>query len=186
MGIDLMVDSAGTGDWHVGQLPDLRSRRVGEACGCDMRMRARTVSPQDFEKFDLIVAMDRQNVRDLEAILGARPEKIRLARSFDPDLMLIDFSMPHLDGCAVAKQLRGTEQFGATPLVVVSGHTDPEHRALCIAAGFDKYLVKPVPLEILMRLVDEVRRAKAIAAERRVRSSDDVQYDNAAAEVASE
>ena len=108
------------------------------------------------------------------------------ARSFDPDLMLIDFSMPHLDGCAVAKQLRGTEQFGATPLVVVSGHTDPEHRALCIAAGFDKYLVKPVPLEILMRLVDEVRRAKAIAAERRVRSSDDVQYDNASAEVASE
>src|SRR6185312_2357446 len=85
LGIDLMVDSAGTGDWHVGQLPDLRSRRVGEACGCDMRMRARTVSPQDFEKFDLIVAMDRQNVRDLEAILGARPEKIRLARSFDPD-----------------------------------------------------------------------------------------------------
>ncbi len=73
------------------------------------------------------------------------------ARSFDPDLMLIDFSMPHLDGCAVAKQLRGTQQFGATPLVVVSGHTDPEHRASCIAAGFDKYLVKPVPLEILMQ-----------------------------------
>lgn len=96
------------------------------------------------------------------------------ARTFRPDLMLIDFSMPHLDGCAVAKQLRGTQQFGATPLVVVSGHTDPEHHALCIAAGFDEYLVKPVPLEILMRLVDEVRRAKAIAAEKHGRFGDDV------------
>jgi CheY-like chemotaxis protein len=56
------------------------------------------------------------------------------ARSFDPDLMLIDFSMPHLDGCAVAKQLRGTQQSGATPLVVVSGHTAPEHCAWRLAS----------------------------------------------------
>jgi len=96
------------------------------------------------------------------------------ARSFDPDLMLIDFSMPHLDGCAVAKQLRGTQQFGATPLVVVSGHADPEHRASCIAAGFDEYLVKPVPLEILMCLVDEVRRVKAFAADKHGSFDDDV------------
>jgi CheY-like chemotaxis protein len=87
------------------------------------------------------------------------------ARAFEPDLMLIDLSMPHLDGCALAKQLRDTRQFDATPLVVVSGHTDPEQRALCAAAGFDQYLVKPVPLAILVRLLDEARRAKAIAAE---------------------
>lgn len=108
------------------------------------------------------------------------------ARAFEPDLMLIDLSMPHLDGCAVARQLRSTRRFDATPLVVVSGHTDPEQYALCTAAGFNKYLVKPVSLEILLRLLDEVRRAKAIAAETHGRSADDLRYDYAATEVASE
>jgi hypothetical protein len=53
-----------------------------------------------------------------------------------------------------------------------------------MAAGFDKYLVKPVPLETLVSLVDEVRRAKA--AEKHGRLGDDVQYHLVADEVASE
>lgn len=83
-GVDLEVDSAGTGDWHVGQLPDRRSIAVGRACGCDMTMRARQVRADDFEKFDLIVAMDQANLRELRRWPGSRPEKLRLARSFDP------------------------------------------------------------------------------------------------------
>ncbi len=89
------------------------------------------------------------------------------ARSFQPDLMLIDLEMPVLDGCAVARELRAIGQFEATPLVVVSGHVDPAHRAGCLAAGFDEYLVKPVPLERLLRLVAEVRAAKAAAEQAR-------------------
>ena len=68
--------------------------------------------------------------------------------------------MPCLDGCAVACQLRATEQCQATLLVVVSGHADPLHRALCAAAGFDEYLVKPVPVEHLVRLLAKARAAK--------------------------
>ena len=106
------------------------------------------------------------------------------ACAFEPDLLLIDLSMPHLDGCAVARQLRGRRQFDSTPLVVVSGHADPEQRALCAAAGFDQYLVKPVPLEIFVRLLDEVGRAKAIAAEAHVQSPHDFEYDPTAARIA--
>jgi CheY-like chemotaxis protein len=82
------------------------------------------------------------------------------ARAFEPNLILIDFSMPCLDGCAVACQLRATEQCHATRLVVVSGHVDSLHQALCAAAGFDEYLVKPVPVERLVRLLAEAGAAK--------------------------
>ncbi len=60
-----------------------------------MSMRARQVRSSDFDKFDLIVAMDRANVRDLTRWPGSRPEKIRLARSFDPAADGIDVPDPY-------------------------------------------------------------------------------------------
>jgi len=82
------------------------------------------------------------------------------ALAFGPDLIMLDLGMPFLDGCAVARQLRATEQLNATRLVVVSGDADPSHQALCAAAGFDDYLVKPVPLEQLVRLLAKAGAAK--------------------------
>jgi protein-tyrosine phosphatase len=78
------IDSAGTGDYHLGELPDNRAILVGQAHGCEMTMRARQVSSEDFEKFDLIVAMDASNLSSLQRWNGAQPAKIRLARSFEP------------------------------------------------------------------------------------------------------
>jgi protein-tyrosine phosphatase len=97
-GIEIEVDSAGTGDWHVGQLPDPRARRVGEALGCRMDMRARQVRSRDFREFDLIVGMDRTNVRDLCAWSGADPARVRLARSFEPGANDLDVPDPYYGG----------------------------------------------------------------------------------------
>ena len=83
-GVEIEVDSAGTGDYHIGELPDARACRVGTACGCAMTMRARQLRSSDFQDFDLIIAMDRMNLRDILRWPGAIPEKVRLARSFDP------------------------------------------------------------------------------------------------------
>jgi protein-tyrosine phosphatase len=83
-GVELLVESAGTGDWHVGDGPDHRAVKVGEQHGCDMSLTARQVRSRDFEEFDLIVAMDRANVADLRRWPGAQPDKVRLALSFDP------------------------------------------------------------------------------------------------------
>jgi len=69
------VDPAGTGDCHVGEPPDRRSRRVAQARGFDLEdLRARQVGARDFEEFDLILAMDRSNLATLEALrpAGAR------------------------------------------------------------------------------------------------------------------
>lgn len=83
--MEVEVDSAGTGDYHIGDLPDHRAQGVGTKRGCDMSMRARQLRTSDFEEFDLIVVMDHQNLRNVQRWAGANPDKVRLARSFDPE-----------------------------------------------------------------------------------------------------
>ncbi len=74
------VDSAGTGDWHAGDPPDPRSIRAAARRQYDLSaLRARQVRAQDFEDFDYILAMDRQNLRNLEALCpGDCRAKLRL------------------------------------------------------------------------------------------------------------
>jgi len=69
------VDSAGTGDWHAGEPPDKRARRAAARRGYDLeRLRARALAQEDFDRFDLIVAMDRGHLNHLKvhAPPGAR------------------------------------------------------------------------------------------------------------------
>ena len=66
-GLNLMVDSAGTGDWHVGKPPDHRAVAVARKNGVDISpLRARQVTPDDFQRFDHIVALDAENLANLE------------------------------------------------------------------------------------------------------------------------
>jgi protein-tyrosine phosphatase len=71
------VDSAGTGDYHLGEPPDIRSQSAAKRRGVDLSgLSARQVGRRDFDDFDLILAMDRSNLRDLEAMkpAGCRAE----------------------------------------------------------------------------------------------------------------
>lgn len=78
------IESAGTGDWHAGEPADPRSVQIAGVHGLDLRPhRARQVTTTDFERFDLLVAMDKSNARNLLA-LGAPADRIRLMRAFDP------------------------------------------------------------------------------------------------------
>ena len=63
------IDSCGTGDWHIGGSPDPRASAEAKGRGYDLsHLRARQVVSQDFEQFDYILAMDRQNLADLRAM----------------------------------------------------------------------------------------------------------------------
>ena len=65
----IRIDSAGTGDWHLGRPPDPRTRRAARARGYDLEtLRARQVTPADFRAFDYILAMDNANLRDLQRL----------------------------------------------------------------------------------------------------------------------
>lgn len=68
-GLALHVDSAGTGSWHVGKGPDLRSCAEAARHGIDIGgYRARQVGAPDFARFDYIIALDRANLADLRRI----------------------------------------------------------------------------------------------------------------------
>jgi protein-tyrosine phosphatase len=69
LGSRVHVDSAGTGNWHVGEPPDARAQRHAAKRGYDLsRLRGRQVDERDFLEFDFILAMDRANLIDLQRI----------------------------------------------------------------------------------------------------------------------
>jgi len=78
------IDSAGTGGWHVGSAPDPRSTQVAAAHGIALTGSARRIEQADLDRFDVILAMDRENLRHLErmAATGAHAH-IHLLREFD-------------------------------------------------------------------------------------------------------
>jgi protein-tyrosine phosphatase len=80
------IDSAGTGGWHAGEPPDARATEAAHRRGVTLAGAARQIVPEDFERFDLIVAMDRENLRGLLAVAPDEEaaEKVRLLREFDP------------------------------------------------------------------------------------------------------
>jgi len=68
-GLDVVIDSAGTSGWHIGESPDPRSIEAGEARGYSFKGQAsRKVIRADFGAFDYILAMDEKNVRALQEI----------------------------------------------------------------------------------------------------------------------
>jgi len=86
LGDRIEIDSAGTGAWHVGHPPDSRAQAEARRRGMDLSgLRARQVRREDFERFDLILAMDRENLEDLLAICPPQHrDKVRLFTSFGP------------------------------------------------------------------------------------------------------
>jgi protein-tyrosine phosphatase len=80
------VESAGTGDWHVGEPRDRRSRATAEAHGVPLSGRAQLFTAADFDRFDYVVAMDGSNLDNLRR-MSARPAdraKLSLLRSYEP------------------------------------------------------------------------------------------------------
>lgn len=81
-GLDITVDSCGTGAWHAGELPDPRTRAVLARHGIPLDHRARALQEKDFQEFDLILTMDRANLSDALARCPApHRDKVHLLRS---------------------------------------------------------------------------------------------------------
>lgn len=81
------IDSAGTGDWHVGEAPDERARKYGARRGYDLEpLRARQIEPEDFELFDLVLGMDDANLRELRRLCPPEfQSKVHLLMEYAPD-----------------------------------------------------------------------------------------------------
>jgi protein-tyrosine phosphatase len=102
LGLDAEADSAGTGGWHRGEPPDRRAIAAARRNGVDIsHLRARQIRPEDFELFDLILALDPDNLADLRSI---RPADSRASLSLLLDLV------PGREGAAVADPYYGNDK----------------------------------------------------------------------------
>ena len=83
---EIVIDSAGTGGWHVGDPPDRRATEAARARGVTLEGGARQITVDDFEDFDLLLAMDRDNLAGIRAIAPDEEAaaKARLLREYDP------------------------------------------------------------------------------------------------------
>jgi protein-tyrosine phosphatase len=94
------IDSAGMGDWHIGQAPDTRAQSAARRRGTDISgQSARQVTCADFAKFDLVLAMDRSNYQDLMQLAPQKAKaKVRLFLDYAPHTDTMDVPDPFYGG----------------------------------------------------------------------------------------
>ncbi len=98
--LTIEVDSAGTAGYHIGEPPDARTRQAASRRGYDMSpLRARIVEPHDFDVFDLILAMDRENLNVLHHRAPAHArDRVRLFLEFAPEATVTEVPDPYYGG----------------------------------------------------------------------------------------
>ena len=127
----------------------------------------------------LIVDDVPANTRLLEAKLGAEYYQvttaedgyaaIRLARSWQPDLILLDIMMPEFDGYETCRRLKSDPRTLHIPVVMVTALGEPAERLRGLEAGADDFLTKPVDYDTLLARLKSLVRMKRLLDERRVR-----------------
>jgi CheY-like chemotaxis protein len=113
----------------------------------------------DYDEVRLVTrrALETFGYRVVEAASGA--EAVRVAQAEAPDLILLDLSMPAMDGFATIHQLRRLLGLRDVPVIAVSAHTAREVREDALAAGCRDFITKPAPLERLRTAVERLLAA---------------------------
>ncbi|MBR8066933.1 low molecular weight phosphotyrosine protein phosphatase [Burkholderia ambifaria] len=103
----IAIDSAGTGDWHVGEPPDTRAQAAARTRGYDLSaLRARQVSAADFERFDLLLAMDEANLAELRRRCPPQyRDKVRLLMEFAAGAAETEVADPYFGGAQGFEQV---------------------------------------------------------------------------------
>ena len=108
---------------------------------------------EDFEdsRFMMRQLLELAGYRVVEATDGE--EAIKLAVTEHPELILMDLSLPKLDGLAATRKIRQQDGLGRVPIVAVSAHDSPGSRSEALAAGCDEYVTKPIDFDQLSILL---------------------------------
>jgi len=108
---------------------------------------------EDFEdsRFMMRRLLEMAGYNVLEASDGE--QAVKMAVEARPVLILMDLSLPKLDGLAATRQIRQKKGLKAVPIVAVSAHDSPESRTEALAAGCDEYVTKPIDFDHLTKLL---------------------------------
>ena len=103
----IVVDSAGTGDWHVGEAPDARAQGAARQRGYDLSaLRGRQIGKTDFERFDFLLAMDDANLRELQKLCPPEHRhKVRLLMEFAARAESREVADPYFGGAQGFEQV---------------------------------------------------------------------------------
>ncbi|MGE0030274.1 MAG: low molecular weight protein-tyrosine-phosphatase [Steroidobacteraceae bacterium] len=120
------VDSAGTHAYHAGSAPDERAIAAAARRGFDLApLRARVVTMSDFERFDLVLAMDEQNYRQLRRMApGPQRDRVRLFLDFAPHLQRRDVPDPYYGGTTGFEEVLDLVEEAARGLLAALGSRD--------------------------------------------------------------
>jgi DNA-binding response OmpR family regulator len=97
------------------------------------------------------------------------------AREFAPDLVLVHADRPEFDALSLVKRFRRRHSFGSIPLIAVSSGGHLASQSAGIAAGFDRWLAKPVPLDVLSGLLADARETISMPAGLAQRTIDNIE-----------
>lgn len=149
-------------DFEVTRLHNYQSRIRAPSCFETRREVMNAVAPLRV----FVVDDDRDTTECMQLLLRHWGHEVHVAnearlaveqaRFVEPDLMLVDLHMPVLDGLAVARHIRDLPDLAQTTLVAVTGFADARHKEQALDAGFDEYLIKPLPAEVLKALLNRV------------------------------
>jgi CheY-like chemotaxis protein len=126
--------------------------RVVSAPGRESAPLVMVAEDHEDTRFLLRTVLERRGLAVVEA--GDGEEAILLAERATPDLILMDGSLPRLDGIAATRRMRGMASLSAVPIVFLSGHAGPQQQLAAREAGCDDYLVKPLELDSLYHVLE--------------------------------
>ena len=108
---------------------------------------------EDYEDTRLVMRLqlEYRGYRVIEAEDGKKA--VELALQEHPDIILMDLSLPDLDGFEATKQIREDEQMRQVPIIAVTAHQETNFRQGAKASGFDAYVTKPIDIDWLSELI---------------------------------
>ena len=115
---------------------------------------------EDFEdnRFMMRRLLEMSAYRVVEAENGE--EAVERAQSERPDLILMDISLPLLDGLSATRRIRSHTELSRVPVVAVSAHDTADFHAEALAAGCNEYLTKPIDFDELEQLLDRFLKSE--------------------------
>ena len=126
--------------------------------GMDKRSSARptVLVVEDFEdnRFMMRRLLEMSGYRVVEAVNGN--QAVEVAERERPDIILMDLSLPMLDGLAATRRIRAHDRLSKVPIVAVSAHDSADFHAEALAAGCNEYVTKPIDFDQLVQLLNRL------------------------------
>ena len=109
------------------------------------------VEDSDDARYFMRLSLEQLGYLIVEAENGARA--VEVAERERPDIILMDLSLPIMDGLAATEKIRASDQLNAVPIIAVTAHQETDFRVGAKAAGFDAYVTKPIDIDFLSELI---------------------------------